>query len=76
MTMDANLEYSIGLQNAWPMSLLLQALTSDNDTEIQDSISLVRDSSRLGLIHESINVLRISAYTSKALRLINDFFSD
>ena len=55
----------IGFEYAWPMSLLLQAMTSDNDTEISHCIKLVLSASPLGLIHESINVNRIHDYTRK-----------
>lgn len=55
----------IGLQHAWPMSRLVQAMTSDDDDEIADALRAVRDSSRLGLVHESINVERVSDYTRK-----------
>ena len=55
----------IGVQFAWPMSRLVQAMTSSNDNEISDALEAVRDSSRLGLVHESINVERIADYTSK-----------
>ena len=48
------------------MSLLLQARTSDNDTEIMECVNLVKSASRLGLIHESINVNRIGDYTSRS----------
>lgn len=51
------------------MSLLLQAMTSTNDTEIMECVNLVKSASRLGLIHESINVNRISDYTRKFLPL-------
>jgi meiotically up-regulated gene 157 (Mug157) protein len=56
----------IGLRNAWPMSRLVQARTSDNDTEIMESISAVLNSSRMGLIHESINVDNVWDYTSRS----------
>ena len=55
----------IGLRHAWPMSRLVQAMTSDNETEILDSIAAVKNSSRLGLVHESVNVELITDYTSK-----------
>lgn len=45
------------------MSLLVQAMTSDNDTEISECIDLVLHASRLGLVHESINVNLIRDYT-------------
>ena len=53
----------IGPEYAWPMSLLLQAMTSDDDKEIGECIDLVLRASRLGLVHESINVNRIHDYT-------------
>ncbi|KAJ5900707.1 Meiotically protein [Penicillium subrubescens] len=65
----------IGLENAWPMSLLMQALTSDDDTEILDSINLVRDSSLLGLVHESINVTKIKTYTRPWFAWANSVFA-
>lgn len=46
----------VGLQYAWPISRLVQAMTSDDDEEIIDAIRSVRDSSLLGLVHESVNV--------------------
>ncbi len=55
----------IGLEYAWPMSLLLQAMTSDDDAEITECLNLVLSASKLGLVHESINVNRIHDYTSK-----------
>lgn len=57
----------IGLQNAWPMSLLIQAQTSDNDTEIMECVELVRNSSHLGLIHESVDVNFAASYTSRSI---------
>ncbi|GKT85636.1 DUF1237 domain protein [Colletotrichum tofieldiae] len=53
----------IGLSNAWPMSLLIQAQTSENDEEISECLGLVLRSARLGLVHESVDVNRISSYT-------------
>lgn len=53
----------IGPEHAWPMSLLVQAMTSDNDEEIKECLEFVLKASRLGLVHESINVNRIGDYT-------------
>ncbi|TAQ86953.1 hypothetical protein B7494_g4712 [Chlorociboria aeruginascens] len=53
----------IGPEHAWPMSLLLQAMTSDDDAEIKECLDLVLRASRLGLVHESIHVNRIGEYT-------------
>lgn len=47
------------------MSLLIQAQTSDNDTEIRECLDLVLGVSRLGLIHESVDVNMAVSYTSK-----------
>ena len=56
----------IGLQHAWPMSRLVQAMTSNDEEEIKKCINDVRDTSKLGLIHESVNVNRVSDFTSKS----------
>lgn len=55
----------IGLSNAWPMSLLIQAQTSDDEDEIKECLNLVLKSAQLGLIHESINVNARASYTSE-----------
>lgn len=65
----------VGLQNAWPMSVLVQARTSDSDKEITDSINMVRDSSLLGLVHESVNVNRVSEYTRSWFAWANSVFA-
>ena len=45
------------------MSLLIQAQTSDNDAEIKECLETVLQTAKLGLIHESVNVLHGSVYT-------------
>lgn len=57
----------VGPQHAWPMSRLVQAMTSDNDKEILDALNAVRDVSKLGLINEGVNVQRPTDVTSKLL---------
>ncbi|KAH3681648.1 hypothetical protein WICPIJ_007374 [Wickerhamomyces pijperi] len=48
----------IGIHNAWPMSLLVQIRTSNDDEEILELLELVlKNTGGLGLIHESINVM-------------------
>lgn len=47
------------------MSLLIQAQTSDDDDEIMECLNLVLRSSKLGLVHESIDVNVAVAYTRK-----------
>lgn len=56
----------VGPQNPWPMSRLIQAMTSNDDEEIMSCLRAVRDSSRLGLVHESIHSERVSDYTRKS----------
>ena len=56
----------IGLQHPWPMSRLVQAMTSNDEEEIKECLNDVRDTSKLGLIHESVNVNRVSDFTSKS----------
>ena len=56
----------VGLQHAWPMSRLVQAMTSDNEDEIKQVLEDVRDTSRLGLVHESVNVNRVTDYTRRS----------
>lgn len=65
----------VGLENAWPMSLLMQAQTSDSDAEIEKCINMVRDSSRLGLVHESIDVNNIHEYTRPWFAWANSVFA-
>ena len=44
----------IGTKHAWPMSLLVQIMTSDDDNEIMESLELLKTSTAgLGLMHES-----------------------
>lgn len=57
------------------MSLLVQALTTDNVTEITESLNLVRNSSLLGLVHESIDVNNIKSYTRPWFAWANSVFS-
>jgi meiotically up-regulated gene 157 (Mug157) protein len=44
----------IGTGNAWPMSVLVQIMTSDNDAEIMELLEMLTTSTaRLGLMHET-----------------------
>ena len=53
----------IGVNNAWPMSLLVQARTTDDDAEIKELVELVLKYIIFGLVHESIHVDYIADYT-------------
>ncbi|KAK5264947.1 hypothetical protein LTR99_009153 [Exophiala xenobiotica] len=48
----------IGLRNAWPMSVLVQAMTAVDDGEITECIERVKNVSIFGLINESVDVHR------------------
>jgi uncharacterized protein len=47
----------IGATHAWPMSVLVQAMTSDDDAEIEMCVHMVKNASMLGLINESVHVV-------------------
>ena len=65
----------IGLQNAWPMSLLVQAMTSDEDDEIAGLLKSVKEASLLGLVHESVSVDRLRDYTRSWFAWANSVFA-
>ncbi|CAG8949318.1 hypothetical protein HYFRA_00004944 [Hymenoscyphus fraxineus] len=65
----------VGLEHAWPMSLLLQAMTSEDDEEIKECLQKVLSASRLGLIHESINVNRLRDFTRSWFAWANSVFA-
>lgn len=65
----------IGLQHAWPMSRLVQAMTSNDGQEITEALNAVKVVSRLGLVHESVNVNRASDYTRPWFAWANSVFA-
>ena len=65
----------IGFQNAWPMSLLVQAMTSEDNEEIEELLAAVKKASPLGLVHESVNVNRIKDYTRSWFAWANSVFA-
>lgn len=47
----------IGIQHAWPMSLLVKIRTTDDDEEIKESLDYIMGTTGgLGLMHESVHV--------------------
>ncbi|PPJ50767.1 hypothetical protein CBER1_07479 [Cercospora berteroae] len=65
----------VGLHNAWPMALLIQAMTSDDDEEISELLEAVKKASPLGLVHESVNVEKIKDYTRSWFAWANSVFA-
>ena len=69
----------IGLRNAWPMSALVQAMTSNDAEEIMDCINRVKNVTLMGVVNESVNVERggkgVGAYTRSWFAWANSVFA-
>ncbi|KAF2708902.1 glycoside hydrolase family 125 protein [Pleomassaria siparia CBS 279.74] len=65
----------IGLEHAWPMSVLVQAMTSESDEEITKCLGLVKNVSRNGLVHESVSVDYAPDYTRSWFAWANSVFA-
>ncbi|KAL9109873.1 MAG: hypothetical protein Q9227_005576 [Pyrenula ochraceoflavens] len=66
----------VGLENAWPMSVLVQAMTSDDKEEIMRCVDSVKNMSTKGLVHESVNVYKgASDYTRSWFAWANSVFA-
>lgn len=65
----------IGLKNAWPMSLLVQAQTSDDDEEIMECVNMVLSASLKGLVHESVDVNYVASFTRSWFAWANGVFA-
>ncbi|KAF2723857.1 glycoside hydrolase family 125 protein [Polychaeton citri CBS 116435] len=65
----------VGLQHAWPISLLVQAMTSDDKAEIKELLESVKKASPLGLIHESVNVDNTRDFTRSWFAWANSVFA-
>ena len=67
----------IGTKHAWPMSLIVQIMTSDQDDEITELLTMVKESTGgLGLMHESVNVKRVADYTRPWFAWANGLFGE
>lgn len=65
----------IGPSHAWPMSLLVQAMTTNDDLEIAECVNMVKKASALGLVHESVNVNSVRDYTRSWFAWANSVFA-
>lgn len=63
--------------SVWPMSLVLRALTSENDEEIRQSLEMiVRSDAEKGFIHESVSKDDASDYTRDWFAWANTLFGE
>lgn len=65
----------VGVSHAWPMSLLVAAMTSNDDKEIMENLDMVKKTSSLGLVHESVNVNAVRDYTRSWFAWANSVFA-
>jgi meiotically up-regulated gene 157 (Mug157) protein len=65
----------VGLKNAWPMSVLVQAMTSDDDAEIMKCLNAVKNVSLNGLIHESVHVDYAKTYSRSWFAWANSVYA-
>jgi hypothetical protein len=65
----------IGLKNAWPMSLLVEIMTTDDEETIMKNLELVKASSAFGLVHESVDVNNIKSFTRPWFAWANSVFA-
>ena len=65
-----------GWDNVWPMSIIMQALTSTSDQEILDCLRMLRDSSTNDFVHESFNKNNPAQYSRSWFAWANSLFGE
>lgn len=67
----------VGYHYAWPMAIVTQAMTSDNDEEIVECLEmLVKSSAGTGFMHESFNVDNVKDYTRSWFAWANGYLGE
>jgi uncharacterized protein len=67
----------VGYQYAWPMSIIVRSMTSNDDDEIRECLNqLVGVSATTGLMHESFNVHNSSDFTRPWFAWANGLFGE
>jgi meiotically up-regulated gene 157 (Mug157) protein len=67
----------IGISNIWPMGIIVQAMTSEDDQEIVQCLRWLRDTTAgTGFIHESFNKDDASHFTRQWFAWANTLFGE
>ena len=65
----------VGLDYIWPMSIIMRAMTSSNDSEIVRCLELIKESSAgTGWLHESYHKDRVKDFTRPWFAWVNGLF--
>lgn len=67
----------VGLNFAWPMSIIMKGLTSSDPEEIKDCLKMLRDTDGgTGFMHESFNVDNAADFTRSWFAWVNTLFGE
>lgn len=67
----------IGLNYAWPMSIIMKALTTEDKEEIYECLKILRNTdANTGFMHESFNVNNANNYTRSWFAWVNTLFGE
>ncbi len=67
----------VGYNMAWPMSIIIKAMTSNDDAEIKQCIeSLMNTDANTGFMHESFDVNNPDKYTRSWFAWVNGLFGE
>ena len=67
----------VGLNYAWPMSIIIKGLTTDDTNELKDCLTLLRNTDgNTGFVHESFNVNDGNDFTRSWFAWTNTLFGE